>query len=298
MSAIEIETETESTKSPLTLTFRGFEGRSTREHVRGERASVMLNPKTRTLSVFKSVGSGVPELVWNFEARMFALPECASLDDIQEVLEACSESICELFDLYEGREWTGGKYEGKWENVDRVREIMESLTEACADEHSVKRYWAPSELFAPARAEMLALIHAALAQRGDRDLSMAISDTLDREELGGEGVIVDEDEAADLLLEWAQEDEGIKSLLAGRKLDARDDLTWHVMPESAGTSLRVEVASDAGEAVYRRVTDLSLDAAKVGYRTYERAGSIEVFEPWNGVVLESEGDEPTWEVLQ
>lgn len=145
MSAIEIETETESTKSPLTLTFRGFEGRSTREHVRGERASVMLNPKTRTLSVFKSVGSGVPELVWNFEARMFALPECASLDDIQEVLEAKSELISELFDIYEGREWTGGKYEGKWSNVDRVQEIMESLTEACADEHSVKRYWAPSE---------------------------------------------------------------------------------------------------------------------------------------------------------
>ena len=55
----------------------------------------------------------------------------------------------------------------------------------------------------------------------------------------------------------------------------------------------------ATDRLYRRTTDLSLVATNVGYRTYEvSAYTIEVFEPWNGVVLESEDDAPTWETLQ
>lgn len=287
--------QTETDTAETAISFRGFEGRSTLEN-RGERASVILDPETRTASVYKSIGSGCPERVWHHRARMFGIDEALSLEDVENVLDSNADLIRELFDLYEGKEWNGQNHVGSWSNSERVEEIDGLLSDACRDER-VRRYWSAGDWFSPAKGEMMDRVLAKLAARSDRDLAMAISDVLDEEELGVEGAIVDEDEAADQLMEWAREDERVLELLAGRLVDQRD-LTWHTSPESAGTMLLVEYACDEGET-YRRVTDLSSKPTLPGYRTYEKSAyTIEAFEPWNGIVLESENDEPTWETLQ
>lgn len=272
--------------------FSGFSGRAARSRL-GEHASLWLDPEDRTVSVYRAIGNGVPSSVWHSRSRLVALGADVELEGVEVVLRAHEGLIAELFALYAGTEWDGSNHVGGWSDQDRVNEIVEALNDAIGREGAVRSYWDAGDWMSPAKPDVMTALRSALRERADGDLDAAIESVAsDEVDAASDEALIDHDDAVRELTRWAEDDSEIQAHLAGLAVE-KLDITWHVAPADQGQT--VEVAYAAGEdCTYRRETDRTCKPTDKGYRMYESADDVEVFEPWNGRVQASDGAEPNW----
>jgi hypothetical protein len=285
-------TNATATDTSKAIEFSGFSGRAARSRL-GEAASLWLDPEDRTVSVYRAIGSGVPSSVWHCRSRLVSIGADVELEGVEKILRSNEGLIAELFGLYAGTEWDGNNHVGGWSDQDRANDIVEAISDAIGAEGAVRSYWDAGDWMSPAKPDVMTALRAALRERADGDLDAAI-ESVASDEVGAasDQALIDHDDTVRELTRWAADDDAIQAHLAGLALE-KLDLTWHVAPADQGQT--IEVAYAAGEdCTYRRETDRSCEPADKGYRVYESADDVEVFEPWNGRVEAADGAAPDW----
>jgi hypothetical protein len=83
---------------------------------RGWRASLVLDPAERRVTLFTCIGSGVPADVWHNRALAIAVDTSASGEAVRAILEGddAQAILADLCDMYEGDTWDGHNHVGSW----------------------------------------------------------------------------------------------------------------------------------------------------------------------------------------
>lgn len=148
---------------------------------RGWRASLVLNPETRTVYPFTCVGSGTPANVWHNLALSLSVSAVASGKHLREMLEGdeAQAILAAIIDTYEGESWDGHNNVGRWscdENglPDYTCDVatLEAMIEA------VPTFWSASDYLSPAWSECKREVEEAILGANDEAAEKAAIDAL------------------------------------------------------------------------------------------------------------------------
>ena len=174
-------------------------------HSTGWRASLILNPETRNVYLFTSIGSGTPIDVWHNRALSFSVDACASGEHVRELLEGddMQEALATIIDSYEGDTWDGHNNVGSWsgEADDEIQQVTTAL-------ESVTTYSNASDWLSPAWSESRNDVADALAEADTEEEREAALDALaEGWAAAGEsdGVLVDKDDLRRCIDQMAEE---------------------------------------------------------------------------------------------
>ncbi len=83
---------------------------------RGWRASLVLDPEERRVTLFACIGSGTPADVWHNRSLSLAIDAAASGEAVRTILEGddAQAILADLCDQYEGDTWDGHNQVGRW----------------------------------------------------------------------------------------------------------------------------------------------------------------------------------------
>lgn len=276
--------------APITFSAE-FLGRAARKEI-GERCLLVLDPERRTVDVFTNVGPGVPERVYNARATTVPVPADADLNAVEEALKANIDTVAALFEVYAGAQWNGQTAVGTWGDPETHAAILDSLADVVAN---VPMYTDAGDYFAPAASEIADVVLDALVENGG-DLDMAVATVAGREVDGarGEGYILDHDETERAIERISDDSADVRGYLVGLQISEMG-LTWHVMPEGQGQIVEEAYATGEDGITYCRTTDKSLPAGHSKRETYMFSDEVVMFEPWNNVVGDEDGDSVGWE---
>jgi hypothetical protein len=100
------------------------------EH-RGWRHSLVLDPESRHVQVFSTIGDGIPADVWHGRAKSWKLPACTP-ESLGNWLENQTDLFSALCEEYLGDEWNGTNRVGKWSDTgeDLTDQIQYALDNA------------------------------------------------------------------------------------------------------------------------------------------------------------------------
>ena len=119
-------------------------------HSRGWRAALTLEPETRRVRLFTSIGPGTPAIVWHRRAARITVGNAVDGAAIEAALSANIALVEALFGAYLGEEWDGHNHVGQW--TEDAEDAEEAIRALLAD---LPPYWSASEWLGvdPARCE-------------------------------------------------------------------------------------------------------------------------------------------------
>jgi hypothetical protein len=128
-----------------------LDGRSYEYPISGYQIELYLDPETPEVYLFEHVGAGVPMAAWHRRHRwVCSIPDHAIPASVVEVLETYVGHLVALVEAYEGSEWDGSNYVGRWSD-------MAELDPDCWGRWEFSCYWDPYLWFEGSDREILEL---------------------------------------------------------------------------------------------------------------------------------------------
>lgn len=196
-----------------------FDGRS-----RGWRASIVIDPEDREVTLYTCIGSGVPMSVWHGLQMQIGIDIAASGESVRELLESDEGQslLNDLIDCYQGSRWDGSNTVGSWGRdedgfltCDGVTEKLSQLLE------QAETYWSASD--------WLACDWSGCKSEVAKIIMSATSDEAEEKALGEHAeMLVDTGRSDGSLLDIDDVGEQIELLVSEVEQDDEDDTFWVV----------------------------------------------------------------------
>lgn len=130
------------TTKKSTITFDLHSGPTTPDFDGGSRgysARVILDPERRRVFLTADIGPAMPAPLYHERWVSLHVNPAAAEEIVAERLQGQTETIQEIFALYEGAEWDGHNLKGQWSAPDERNALLEQLERSLDD---VPCYWA------------------------------------------------------------------------------------------------------------------------------------------------------------
>lgn len=114
----------------------------------GWRHYLYFDPTERRISLHRQYGNGTTAAVFHKCALLLRLPENAVGEHVRDVLESpdFGRLIRELCALYEGTEWDGNNYVGRWADDEKKHALEDQIEELFAE---ILTYWNATDWLSP-----------------------------------------------------------------------------------------------------------------------------------------------------
>ena len=136
---------------------------------RGWRASLILDPTERRVTLFTRIGSGTPVDVWHNRALSLSVDAAADGAAVRAILEGedAQATLAGLCDMYEGDEWDGHNRVGRWPSTDGIEDHVGPVASLEALVAEAPCYSSAADWCSPAWGECKREVEAAILAAKD-----------------------------------------------------------------------------------------------------------------------------------